>query len=79
MSAENHALDQFLSLSEALTGFDTADLLGSGLAQTNLDKLVEVVGQDIAAELWAIATELQGLDEAELDQPVRHRVMASAK
>ena len=45
------ALDSFLRLSEALTGFARVDLFGTGLARTYLDTLIGVVGSAAAGEL----------------------------
>ena len=45
------AVDSFLRLSEALTGFARVDLFGTGLARTYLDTLIGVVGSAAAGEL----------------------------
>lgn len=79
MSVEDQPLHDYLSLCEALTGFERAALLGTGQAQTNLDKLVEVVGEEIAAELWRLAAQLRALSGSELDDAVRRELLASAK
>lgn len=44
-------LDDFLSLSAALTGFSVAELQGTGMAQTYVDELVAVVGDELTLAL----------------------------
>jgi hypothetical protein len=61
------ALDSFLRLSEALTGFSRIDLLGTGLARTYLDTLIGVVGSVAAGELLLAGDEVIG--DAKPDDP----------
>lgn len=61
------AMDSFLRLSEALTGFSRVDLLGTGLARTYLDTLTGVVGSVAAGELLLAGDEVIG--DARPDDP----------
>jgi hypothetical protein len=54
------ALDSFLRLSEALTGFSRIDLLGTGLARNYLDTLLSVVGTMAAGELLLVGDKIIG-------------------
>lgn len=49
--SDSDLLDDFLSLSAALTGFSVAQLQGTGMAPTYLGELVAVVGDRLAIAL----------------------------
>ncbi len=73
------SLEQFLSLSVNLTGFDQAELLGTGLAQEYYDQLVSVIGEAISQELWTITQNLTKLDDKARATAIRHELLASSK
>jgi len=79
MDIKQDSLELFLSLSVGLTGFEQAELLGTGMTQTYYDQLVGVIGEEIAAELWVVAARLTLLSGEELDTAIRRELMASVK
>jgi hypothetical protein len=75
-------LEQFLSLSVDLTGFDQTELLGTGLVEEYYQQLTSVIGEAISQELWEIARNViapAGGNAADLDTAIRHALMASPK
>jgi hypothetical protein len=70
-------LDDFLSLSSALTGFSVAQLQGTGMAATYLDELVGVVGDE-----WSLALLREGCLALrwrdDVEEQLRLRVMDDA-
>jgi len=79
MSTHQDSLEQFLSLSVSLTGFDRAELLGTGLIEEYYQQLVSVVGEAISHELWTIAQNLTKHTGADLDDMIRLELMGSSK
>ena len=79
MDKAQDSLEQFLLLSVDLTGFEQVDLLGTGMAEVYYQQVVTVIGEKIAAELWAVTRTLQGLSGDELQTAIRREIMASAK
>jgi hypothetical protein len=67
-------LEEFLSLSAALTGFSVAQLQGTGMAQTYLDELVAVVGPDHVVALTREGSSALRWPDA-VDEQLRLRVM----
>ena len=67
-------LDDFLSLSAALTGFSVAQLQGTGMGAAYLDELVAVVGDELTTGLTRAGTlALRWPDDVE--EQIRLRVM----
>ncbi|HLF25523.1 MAG TPA: hypothetical protein VJG32_04255 [Anaerolineae bacterium] len=82
MDTHQDSLEQFLSLSVGLTGFNRAELLGTGLVQEYYQQVVSVIGEAISQELWAIARKLierAGNEGADLEAAIRRELMASPK
>lgn len=82
MDTNHDALEQFLSLSVALTGFDRPDLLGTGLAQEYFQQVAAVLGEKISQELWDVTRRLvrQTRDNsADLESAIRAEILASPK
>ena len=80
MDTDQNSLKQFLSLSVALTGFDEAELLGTGLQQEYKEQVVSVIGEAISQELWAIAQNLADCDDDnDREIAIRHDLLASPK
>jgi len=79
MKIKQSSLKDFLSLSVGVTGFEQADLLGTGMAQAYYQQLVGVIGEAIAKELWAVARKLGKLSGDALDTAIRRELLASPK
>lgn len=79
MHTYQDSLEQFLSLSVGLTGFDQAELLGTGLAQEYYQQVVSAIGEGISHELWTIAQNLTKHADADLDTAIRRDLMDSPK
>jgi len=79
MDTKEEGLNQFLSLSVILTGFDQAELLGTGMAQEYYRQVVGAVGEDISQSLWSLAQTLTERTGADLDAAIRRELMASPK
>ncbi len=79
MNTHQDSLEQFLSLSVSLTGFDQAELLGTGLAQEYYQQVVSAIGEAISQELWTIAQNLTKHADSDLDTAIRRELMASPK
>jgi hypothetical protein len=79
MDAHKEALNQFLSLSVILTGFDQTELLGTGMAQEYYHQVVSAIGEDISQTLWSIAQTLTERTGTDLDAAIRRELMASPK
>lgn len=62
------ARTRFLQLSEALTGFDDAELNGTGMVESYLGALMSIVGEDMTARLLQTWADL--VEEAE-EKPER--------
>ena len=58
MDIDQDSLEQFLSLSVRLTGFDRAALQGTGLLEEYYRQIVGVIGEAIGQELWEVARQL---------------------
>jgi len=82
MDITQDSLEQFLSLSVGLTGFDRASLLGTGLLEEYYQQITSVIGEAFSQELWGIARQLNahanGAD-ADLEAAIRRELMASPK
>jgi hypothetical protein len=77
-----NALESFLRLSEALTGFARIDLLGTGMAPTYLDTLFAVVGSTATGELLETADRVIGDSEpndSKVIAGLAKRVIADAR
>ena len=82
-------LDDFGALSAALTGYPSAELLGTGMAETYLGHFTAIVGEAFAARLWTIGhdvvhraghdlstqLELRILDDPDLGPPARNLIV----
>ncbi len=82
-------LDDFLTLSSALTGYRTAELVGTGMAETYLDAVTAIVGESFAARLWTVGSDvvhraghdltaqlaLRLLDDPDLGPPARNLIV----
>jgi hypothetical protein len=82
MDINQDSLEQFLSLSVGLTGFDRAALLGTGLLQEYYQQIVSVTGEAISQQLWEVARQLSARTSdngADLDVAIRCELMASPK
>ena len=82
MDIDQDSLDQFLSLSVRLTGFDRAALLGTGLLEEYYRQIVGVIGEAISQELWGVARQLSARaceNSAQLEVAIRRELMASPK
>ena len=51
-------LDDFVVLSAALTGYRAAELLGTGMAETYLDRITAIIGEQFAARLWTVGRDV---------------------
>ena len=75
-------LDDFLSLSETLTGFDAFALRGTGQAQAYLDTLTRMVGSEIATDLTsahASARDRAGDDAAAFSSAMRANILSDPR
>lgn len=79
MATDQNSLQQFLSLSAELTGFDKTELLGTGLAEEYYQQVVSAIGEAISHELWSIAQNLTKHTGADLDDMIRLELMGSPK
>ena len=82
MDIDQDSLEQFLSLSVRLTGFDRAALLGTGLLEEYYRQIVGVIGEAISQELWEVARQLSARaceNSAQLEVAIRRELMASPK
>ena len=82
--ATNHhdPLDDFLKLSAVLTGYDRADLHGTGMVRPYYDELVSIVGEAIVGELLGEAvSSLQGTggDAREQEEAIRRKILDDEK
>ena len=69
----------FLALSAEITAFKPFELEGTGLTDTYLQTVEEIVGRDIVAELLGAHRELAGGTEAERREQLRRRIFGSEK
>lgn len=79
---EKNPAEPFLALSAILTGFESVDLLGTGLVDAYYNEVVNIVGKTISDELWATTTQVIDLyhkDEAKLETAIRQEILASPK
>jgi hypothetical protein len=79
---EKNPAEPFLALSAILSGFESVDLLGTGLVGAYYNEVVNIVGKAICDELWAITTQVierSGKDEAKLETAIRQEILASPK
>lgn len=79
---EQEGAKSFLALSVILTGFERADLLGTGLVEAYFNEVVSIVGKAISDELWSTTDQIierAGKDESRLETAVRHQILASPK
>ncbi|MEA2210214.1 MAG: hypothetical protein QOF83_162 [Solirubrobacteraceae bacterium] len=79
--------DAFVALSAALTGFRGVDLWGTGQVSSYLDELVQIVGEDVVAQLlatgdralgsgdWTAALETMVLDDPDLGPVARSLII----
>ena len=58
MNIDQDSLEQFLSLSVGLTGFNRATLMGTGLLEEYYQQIVSMTGEAISQQLWEIARQL---------------------
>jgi hypothetical protein len=79
-------LDDFCAISAALTGYRVAELLGTGMAETYLERFTAIVGESFAARLLSTGhdvihragddlstqLELRILDDPDLGPPARN-------
>jgi hypothetical protein len=79
MYNDQDSLEQFLSLSVHLAGFDRAELEGTGLVQEYYQQVVGVIGETNANELWGIARNLSGYTGDELDIAIRRNLLSNPK
>lgn len=79
MTTDQNSSEQFLFLSVALTGFDEAELLGTGLLPEYQEQLVNVIGKAISQELWTIAQNLADCDDNDRESAIRRDLLASPK
>lgn len=72
----------FLILSEHLTGFDSVELMGTGMLDDYYVCLMENIGTLDPARLWSIAEKLDSLkkvgNEAALAREIRHSLFSDA-
>ncbi len=73
----------FLILSEHLTGFDSVELLGTGMLDDYYVYLMENLGKLDPVRLWSIAERLDGLkklgNEVALAREIRHSLFSDAE
>ncbi len=72
--SDSDLLDDFVSLSAALTGFSVAQLQGTGMAPTYLDELVAIVGDRLTIALTRAGSLALRWPDAVEDQ-LRLRIM----
>lgn len=78
---EKNTANPFLALSVILTGFESVELLGTGLVETYANVIISTVGQTISDQLWATTTQIiarYGDREAQLETAIRHEILASS-
>ena len=76
----NHPATPFLALSTILTGFESVELLGTGLVETYANEVETTVGAAISERLWAATTEIvdrYGNNESKLEAAIRKEILAS--
>jgi len=79
MNIHQDSWKQFLFLSATLTGFDQAELLGTGLVQRHYRQVVDIIGEPIAQKLWAITRKLSRYTGEKLETAIRSELMSSPK
>lgn len=75
---DDAVFDQFLTVSAALTGFDTARLLATGQARTYYEHLRAVVGGDTVVHLCSVGANAASW-EGDTDRELELRVMRDAE
>ena len=73
------ARQRFVAFSVLLTGYDSAELWGTGMVNPYLCFLIEAVGDRVTGALlskWTMVAEAAGQDAAALDQLVRDEILA---
>jgi len=80
-SKNEDRLEQFVALSEVLTGFSKLELVGSGMPQPYYDLLIRTVGEPFLFELLTETTEIirSAKSKGELEEAFRVRIIASSK
>ena len=73
MPSDKTYLQDFLALSAIVTGFTTFRLLGTGQAESYLSTVIDVVGEDLVAELVGKFGRVR--DEAEGDDDVMESLL----
>ena len=80
MKKEKDPLAQFLALSVELTGYERADLLGTGLTETYYQTFTGIVSPAICEALWEVVAEItarDSRDEEKLIAAIRREILAS--
>ena len=75
------ARQRFVSFSVLLTGYDSAELWGTGMVNPYLGFLIDAVGDQVTGALlskWAAVADAAGHDAAALEQLVRDEIFADA-
>lgn len=68
-------LDDFVVLSAALTGYRAAELLGTGMAETYLDRITAIIGEQFAARLWTVGRDVVQRSDGDLDTQLDLRIL----
>jgi hypothetical protein len=79
---EKNPTEPFLALSAIVTGFESVELLGTGLVQAFYNEVVNIVGKTISDELWTTTAQIverAGKDESKLEAAIRREILASPK
>lgn len=79
---ERNPTEPFLALSAIVTGFESVELLGTGLVEAFYNEVVTIVGKTISDDLWATTAQIVercGKEEAKLEMAIRREIFASPK
>lgn len=82
MDKEKICFERFLTLSALLTGFESVELLGSGVAQEYYKQVSSIIGNNIFQQLLVTSSliiERYGNNEDALETAIRREILANVK
>jgi len=77
-----NSFEDFLALSAVVTGFNTADLLGTGVGEQYYKELATIAGGEITGELLTTSRRIlkrHRRDNEALERALRHEILSSPK